>query len=329
VRGNGPHPTPLQAPRHLSRPRRPGGSERPRRRRHRPRQVPRRRQGDDDLHHRRQRSRKDQRQRPLRRQQGSPRARDRQAHQRRHRRRHRRLGSRRHRRLSHQGRIPRRRRRQVQRLIRSLRRQPRHHQARQRQPRPQRHRLRFQGREGDDERDGEGLEHHGHSGAGTDPGAHSCPDSGTGPRNRHRRPDLLGRDDRHPPDRRPAALGHGRGDQVRGRDQEEGLDGELLPALRQLQPRLLLLQLSRRPAGKHPPARLDPGAELELAVDPLVQERARLPALRRDRRPLRLLHPRIRNQGEGLGAPLHAPLQLGDERQMVPLARGRQRQPPR
>ena len=60
---------------------------------------------------------------------------------------------------------------------------------------------------------------------------------------------------------------------------------------------------------------------------PSRPRRARLPALRRDRRHLRLLHPRIRRRRQGLGPPLLPPLQLGDERQLVPLVGGRQRQP--
>ena len=79
--------------------------------------------------------------------------------------------------------------------------------------------------------------------------------------------------------------------------------------------------------GRHPRARLDPGLQLELAVDPLQPQRARLPARRRDRRHLRLLHPRIRRRRPRLGPPLLPPLQLGDERQLVPLVGGRQRQP--
>ena len=54
-----------------------------------------------------------------------------------------------------------------------------------------------------------------------------------------------------------------------------------------------------------------------------------LPARRRDRRHLRLLHPRIRRRRPRLGPPLLPPLQLGDERQLVPLVGGRQRQPAR
>ena len=44
---------------------------------------------------------------------------------------------------------------------------------------------------------------------------------------------------------------------------------------------------------------------------------------------LRRLHPRIRRSGQRLGPPLLPPLQLGDERQLVPLGGGRQRQPAR
>ena len=41
---------------------------------------------------------------------------------------------------------------------------------------------------------------------------------------------------------------------------------------------------------------------------------------------LRRLHPQVRRSREGLGPPLLPPLQLGDERRLVPLVRGRQRQ---
>ena len=102
----------------------------------------------------------------------------------------------------------------------------------------------------------------------------------------------------------------------------------ILRALRPLRRlRLLLLRVPNRADGKHPQPRLDPGLQLELAVDPLDPRRARLPALRRDRRPLRRLHPRIRRRRPRLGPPLLPPLQLGDERQLVPLVGGRQRQP--
>ncbi len=62
---------------------------------------------------------------------------------------------------------------------------------------------------------------------------------------------------------------------------------------------------------------------------PSQPQPARLPARRRDRRHLRLLHPRIRRRSTRLGAPLLPPLQLGDERQLVRLDGGRQRQPAR
>ena len=66
-------------------------------------------------------------------------------------------------------------------------------------------------------------------------------------------------------------------------------------------------------------SQVDPGARSAPA--------ARLPALRRRRRHLRRLHPRIRRRRPRLGAPLLPALQLGDERRLVPLGRDRQRQP--
>ena len=83
-----------------------------------------------------------------------------------------------------------------------------------------------------------------------------------------------------------------------------------------------------RPMESDPRPRLDPGLQLGSQSIPSSLERARLPARRRDRRPLRRLHPRIRRRRQGLGPPLLPALQLGDERQLVPLVGGRQRQPP-
>ena len=137
-------------------------------------------------------------------------------------------------------------------------------------------------------------------------------------------------DDRLAPDRQPGPLGHERGRQVRGKRRQEGSrwSSSSSPSPTATLALLLLQLPDRRRWNSIRQPRRDPGPQLELAVDPLGQpQRARLPALRRDRGPLRRLHPRLRHRGQGLGPPLLPPLQLGDERQLVPLVGGRQRQP--
>ena len=92
---------------------------------------------------------------------------------------------------------------------------------------------------------------------------------------------------------------------------------------------MLLLQVPGQLDAEHPRPWLDPVLQLGLAGDTGQHRTAGLPALRRDRRPLRRLHPRIRRRRPGLGPSLLPALQLGDERQLVRVVRGRQRQPAR
>ena len=84
-------------------------------------------------------------------------------------------------------------------------------------------------------------------------------------------PALLGRHDRRPADRRPGALGHERGLQVRADGRQAGLAGPVLPALRRLLRLAAAPSTASRPTpmDRHPRPRLDPGPQLELAVDPL------------------------------------------------------------
>ena len=132
------------------------------------------------------------------------------------------------------------------------------------------------------------------------------------------RGDLLGRLDRHPADRRPAALGHVGGQPVRRLGPQGPLVAPVRRPLRRLQQ--LALRLLRVPDlrdADDPQLRRDPVLQLGLAVDPgpARSQRARLPARRHHRRHLRRLHPRVRRRRPRLGAPLLPPLQLGDERQ--------------
>ena len=141
---------------------------------------------------------------------------------------------------------------------------------------------------------------------------------------------LLGRLDRQPADRHRGALGHERGLRVRADGRQEALAGQLLRPLRQLLGLRRPCSFYNFPAGAMDSIRAHgsiPFFSWGSQSIPSSKERAQLPALRRDRRHLRRLHPRIRRSGaQGLGPPLLPPLQLGDERQLVPLVGGRQRQ---
>ena len=95
-----------------------------------------------------------------------------------------------------------------------------------------------------------------------------------------------------PADRQPGALGHGRRLQVRRNRPARASRwfSSSSPSRTAADRPARFYELSHGAAGKHPRPRLDSGPELELAVDSVEPRRARLPALRRDRRALRLLH---------------------------------------
>ena len=78
--------------------------------------------------------------------------------------------------------------------------------------------------------------------------------------------------------------------------------------------------------GKHPLLRGGPRAQPELDGEPAERRSTGLPAREDHRRQLRQLPPVLRRQGEGMGTPLLPPLQLGDERLLVPLVGGGQRE---
>ena len=140
---------------------------------------------------------------------------------------------------------------------------------------------------------------------------------------------LLGRPDRQPADRRSGALGHAAPSTPSNASPARPLSCSPSPRRSPNAPASgASSTASRRRRWK---TCADHGAipllQLELAR-PVPSSREPAPFRLGDdhRRHLRRLHPRIRRSGEEMGPPLLPPLRLGDERLLVPLARGRQRQ---
>ena len=138
------------------------------------------------------------------------------------------------------------------------------------------------------------------------------------------RPALLGRLDRHPADRRPAALGHGGGLAASKHARQGPLADPVRRALRRLLPLrpapLRLPHHEMRQSAATARSRSSAGAPRRSPSS--ATRPARLPARRRHPRRLRPLHPRVRPRSGSLGPPLLPPLRLGDERQLVPLGEG-------
>ena len=138
---------------------------------------------------------------------------------------------------------------------------------------------------------------------------------------------LLGRRDRQAADRRSGALGLPRGRSLRGATPARASRCSASP-----RPSPTAAATCRTFAfpkiAMESPARTrhHPLPQLGLAVGPVEPEPARLQALDDHQRQPRRLHPRIRRSRPGLGPPLLPPLRRRDERLLVPLERGRQRQ---